>query len=78
MFERHQDAAVTGLRVDRADEGDLYNLYKQLQLLSKSSYKHFLQGDWEYVLLEAEVDNVLEVFKYNFKQIDDLRKQHGP
>lgn len=63
---------------DRADEGDLYSLYKQLQLLSKSSYRHFLQGDWEYVLLEAEVDNVLEVFKYNFKQIDDLRKKHGP
>ena len=78
VVARGQREAGRNDRAVRADEGDLYNLYKQLQLLSKSSYKHFLQGDWEYVLLEAEVDNVLEVFKYNFKQIDDLRKQHGP
>lgn len=63
---------------DRSDEGDLYNLYKQLQLLSKSSYKHFLQGEWEYVLLETEVNNVLDVFRYNFKSIHDLKLKHGP
>lgn len=59
---------------DRKDEGDLYSLYQHIQKLSKASYDKFLQGEWEYVLLEKEVDNVLEVFQNNFKKIYELRK----
>ena len=57
---------------DRAGEGDLYSLYKQIQEQSYASFKHNLQGDWEYVLLETEVNNVLEVFRFNFESIYKL------
>lgn len=60
---------------DRSDEGDLYSIYKKIQQVSYASYKKFLQGDWEYVLLETEVDNVLDVFRNNFEKINELRKQ---
>lgn len=57
---------------DRGDEGDLYSLYKGIQEQSYASFKHNLQGDWEYVLLETQVENVLEVFRFNFEQIYNL------
>ena len=57
---------------DRSSEGDLYSLYKQIQHQSYASFKHNLQGDWEYVLLETEVNNVLEVFRFNFQSIYEL------
>ena len=57
---------------DRSSEGDLYSLYKQIQEQSYASFKHNLQGDWEYVLLETEVNNVLEVFRFNFENIYEL------
>ena len=57
---------------DRSSEGDLYSLYKQIQEQSYASFKHNLQGDWEYVLLETEVNNVLEVFRFNFESIYEL------
>jgi hypothetical protein len=57
--------------------GDVYPLYKQLQEISYSSFRHFMQGEWEYVLLEKEVDHVFDVFKNNFQSIYDLR-QAGP
>jgi hypothetical protein len=57
---------------DRASEGDLYSLYSGIQQQSYKSFKHFMQGDWEYKLLETKVNNVLEVFRFNFESIYEL------
>jgi len=57
--------------------GDVYDDYKKLQQLSYASFRHFMQGDWEYVLLEKEVDHIFDVFKYNFQRTYDLH-QSGP
>lgn len=62
---------------DRSDEGDLYELYTGIQQQSYNSFKHNLQGDWEYVLFEKEVDHVLEVFRFNFESLYALHKD-GP
>jgi len=62
---------------DRAGEGDLYSLYTGIQQQSYKSFKHFMQGDWEYVLLETKVNHVLEVFRFNFESIYELA-HHEP
>ena len=62
---------------DRKDEGNLYELYTGIQQQSYHSFKHNLQGEWEYVLLETEVDRVLEVFRFNFESLYALHKD-GP
>ena len=53
-------------------EQDTYPMYQELQNLSYSTFKHFMEGDWEYVLLEEEVSHVFEVFQQNFRKIYDL------
>lgn len=53
-------------------EKNYYPLYQELQKISYSTFKHHMQGDWEYVLLEAEVNHVFEVFKLNFEEIYKL------
>ena len=50
-------------------EQDTYPMYQELQNLSYSTFKHFMEGDWEYVLLEEEVSHVFEVFQQNFRKI---------
>jgi hypothetical protein len=57
--------------------GEVYPFYKQLQQISYASFRHFMKGNWEYVLLEKEVDHVFDGFKNNFQSIYDLR-QSGP
>lgn len=63
---------------DRSSEGDLYKIYSRLQQISHASFAHNMKGDWEYVLLETEVDQVLQVFRNNFEQIYKLREENGP
>ena len=53
-------------------EPDTYPMYQELQNLSYSTFNHFLQGEWEYVLLEEDVNHVFEVFQQNFRKIYDL------
>ena len=54
------------------DTTNVYPLYQQIQKQSAASIEHFLEGDWEYVLLEEEVTHVFDVFKQNFQKIYDL------
>lgn len=53
-------------------EKDVFPLYQQMQKLSYSTFKKFMAGDWEYVLLEKSVDHVFDVFKNNFREIHKL------
>ena len=34
------------------NEKNYYPLYQEIQKVSYSSFKHFMEGDWEYILLE--------------------------
>lgn len=59
---------------DRAEEGDLYDLYHQMHEISLESFEKHLQGDWEFVFYNKEVDNIQEVFRDHFFEIYDLWK----
>lgn len=57
---------------DRSQEGDLHSIYSEIQKVSYASFRHFLQGDWEYRLFHVEVSNVLDVFKFKFEKLYEL------
>jgi hypothetical protein len=77
LYKINATVAKPGEEIPPSMNGDVYSFYKQLQQISYNSFRHFLQGEWEYVLIEKEVDNVLDVFRNNFQSIYDLR-QAGP
>jgi hypothetical protein len=43
---------------DTKDEGDQYELYKEMYKLSRASLRHFLEDDWEEICFEGEIDHV--------------------
>lgn len=57
------------------NEKNYYPLYQEIQKVSYSTFKHFMEGDWEYILLEEEVNHVFEVFQQNFQKMYDLRQK---
>jgi hypothetical protein len=57
---------------DTKDEGDIYELYKQLCLESLASAKHFLEGDWEYILFDEEIDHINKAMPLNNDRTYDL------
>jgi hypothetical protein len=60
---------------DRSSEGDLYDWYMKMHDISLRSFKKHLQGDWEFVFFNKEVENIQEVFKDHFFEIYDIWKQ---
>ena len=60
---------------DRSSEGDLYDWYMKMHDISLRSFEKHLQGDWEFVFLNKEVENIQEVFKDHFFEIYDIWKQ---
>ena len=57
---------------DTADEGDIYEIYRQMCLQSLSSARHFLEGDWEYILLTEEIENIVNAMPLNNDRIYEL------
>lgn len=57
---------------DRADEGDLYSYYEQMDRLSEASCMQFLQGDWEYIRLESTASDISHALRQQFRAIWDL------
>lgn len=53
-------------------EKDIFAYYQRMQKLSYATFKEYMEGDWEYVLLEKSVDHVFDVFKNNFREIYKL------
>lgn len=43
---------------DTKDEGDIYALYDNLRKHSLASAQSFLEGDWEYVLFDEDIDHI--------------------
>ena len=60
---------------DRTSEGDLYDWYMKMHDISLRSFKKHLQGDWEFLFFNKEVENIQEVFKDHFFEIYDIWKQ---
>lgn len=54
---------------DRSNEGDLHELYSQMNTLSEASFAKHLQGDWEIINLVSEARDVNHVFRQQFQSI---------
>ena len=61
-------------RLDKVpqDMSKKWETYQAVQNESYSSIKHFLEGDWEYVLLSEPCEHMFDVFKQNFTKIHKL------
>jgi len=57
---------------DRSNEGDLHSLYNQMNEISKASFIHNMQGDWEIIDLVSEAKDVNHVFRQQFRAIYNL------
>lgn len=57
---------------DTRDEGDIYETYRQMCIHSLSSAKKFLEGDWEYILFDDDVDHINFAMPRNNDLIYDL------
>lgn len=60
---------------DRTSEGDLYDWYMKMHEISLRSFEKHLQGDWEFIFFNKEVDDIQQVFKDHFFEIYDIWKQ---
>ena len=56
-------------------QNDVYELYQQIQAESYYTHKKNIQGDWEYVLLEKDVNHPFEIFQNTFKRVAELWKE---
>jgi hypothetical protein len=57
---------------DRKNEGNLYDLYSQMNSLSEDSFAHYLAGDWELINLVSEAQDINHVFRQQFRAIYDI------
>jgi hypothetical protein len=60
-----------------AREGDIYPFYEKMHAISESSFHHLLQGDWEYIFLSAEVEDVPQTFRDQFFEIYEIWKEES-
>ena len=60
---------------DRSNEGNLYDWYMKMHDISLRSFEKHLQGDWEFIFFNKEVQNIQEVFKDHFFEIYDIWKE---
>ena len=58
--------------LDRSHEKDLFANYMAMHELSSTSYKKFLQGDWELKFITGTVTQINEAFEQTFWAIHDL------
>jgi hypothetical protein len=57
---------------DTKDEGNIYETYKQMCLHSLSSARHFLEGEWEYVLFDEEIESINNAMPLNNDRVYEL------
>lgn len=58
-----------------AREGDIYPYYEKMHAISESSFHHLLGGDWEYIFLSADVEDVNQTFRDQFFEVYDIWKK---
>lgn len=57
---------------DTKDEGDIYETYRQMCIHSLSSAKKFLEGDWEYILFDEEIESINDAMPLNNDRVYEL------
>lgn len=57
---------------DRSDEGDLYELYKEMYRQSRASFAHFLYGPYEEIIYQDPIDYVTQSSKLSWRRIYEL------
>jgi len=57
---------------DTKDEGDIYEIYRQMCLASLASARHFLGGDWEYILWDQDINHINDAMPLNNQLTYDL------
>lgn len=57
---------------DTAAEGDIYQNYYEMCRHSLSSMRKFLAGDWQYILLDEEIDSISDAMPLNNDRIYEL------
>lgn len=57
---------------DRAHEGDLYEIYGRMYAISRASFRHFLEGDWEELRWEEEIESIAYAMKLNWNNCYNL------
>lgn len=57
---------------DTKDEGDVYSIYSDMYRLSRSSLYHFLEGDWEELVWQEEIDSIAYAMKLNWNNVYEL------
>ena len=59
---------------DRSNEPDLHDWYMKMHEVSLRSFVKNLEGDWEFIFFDGEVDDIQEVFQTHFFDLYDMWK----
>lgn len=74
---KEQNIYVTSLhRIQNIN--NLYPIYKEVHEISLRSVKHFLQGNYDVIVLDKSFRDISEVFYYHFKKLYKLWYQKFP
>jgi hypothetical protein len=57
---------------DTKDEGDIYQTYGEMYRLSRASLRHFLEGEWEELIWQEEIDSIAYAMKLNWQNVYKL------
>ena len=57
---------------DTSAEGDIYQTYLEMCRHSLASAREFLEGDWEYILFDEEIDSINDAMPLNNDRIYEL------
>jgi len=69
---------------DRKKDGDIYEIYDKYVYMLELSRRSFISnlskrnGDYEEIVFEFEVDNILDVFRDHFHRLHDFWKKNKP
>jgi len=57
---------------DTKDEGDIYKTYLEMCRHSLASAREFLEGEWEYILFDEDIDSIHDAMPLNNDRIYEL------
>lgn len=63
---------------DRAREGDLYEIYGRMYDISRASFRHFMEEDYEELRWEEEIDSIQFAMKLNWNNCYNLWHDKAP
>ena len=57
---------------DTSSEGDIYRTYGEMYQLSRASLREFLEGDWEEIVWQENIESIQYAMKMNWRAVYDL------